>query len=48
MRKGKGKEQEGIRRDSMVLGFGVGFWCWVLVLGFGVGFWCWVLVSVLG
>ena len=24
---------------SVKLGFGVGFWRWVLVLGFGVGFW---------
>ena len=24
---------------SVKLGFGVGFWRWVLALGFGVGFW---------
>jgi hypothetical protein len=29
---------------GLVLGSGVGVWCWGVVLGSGVGVWCWGLV----
>jgi hypothetical protein len=36
---GRPKLQSTLIPLILALGFGAGFWCWVLVLGFGAGFW---------